>query len=251
MPSIKETYEPRIADHRRILSEHAAIRTLLDPNVPPYLLERFLISFSARGVAMTEPVDGWIRRAGERCIELDEASIGKALITHSKHEAGHHVMLIQDTRALVAHWNLRNETKLSVNELLTLQPSLATEMYIALHENAITSREPWKQVAIELEIERMSTVFGPRLIDQCLRVLGDDIAPGLSFIKEHVALDVGHTRLNERMLECVLEARPKSLDTLVRAGGMALRYYVDFFNECLLEAIDATASQMGAHAVSA
>jgi hypothetical protein len=41
-------------------------------------MERFLIEWSARGAYMTEPVDGWIRGAGERCLELgDEVITGE------------------------------------------------------------------------------------------------------------------------------------------------------------------------------
>ncbi|NOK38862.1 hypothetical protein HMI49_37315, partial [Corallococcus exercitus] len=42
----------------------------------PDLMARFLIEWSARGAYMTEPVDGWIRGAGERCIALGQEKVG-------------------------------------------------------------------------------------------------------------------------------------------------------------------------------
>ena len=44
------------------------LAVILSPTVDPTLLELFLVHFCAAGVHMTEPVEGWIRRAGERCV---------------------------------------------------------------------------------------------------------------------------------------------------------------------------------------
>ncbi|AEI64961.1 hypothetical protein [Corallococcus macrosporus] len=57
---------------------------------------------------MTEPVDGWIRGAGERCIALGKTKLGQALITHARHEAGHHLMTLEDARTLARRWNTRH-----------------------------------------------------------------------------------------------------------------------------------------------
>src|SRR5262245_52263353 len=96
--SIAEQYASRLEETRRILAEDPIMVELLDPAIDPIVLERYLIQFSALGVQMTRPVDGWIRRAGERCIALGLNEIGQSLVKHSKHESGHHLMLIEDTR---------------------------------------------------------------------------------------------------------------------------------------------------------
>jgi hypothetical protein len=231
--SIAEQYASRLETTRRILAEDPIMVELLDPAIDPVVLERYLIQFSALGVQMTRPVDGWIRRAGERCIALGLNDIGQTLVKHSKHESGHHLMLMEDTRILVKRWNQRGLGKLDAEELISAPPTPAIAAYVALHEDTISGDTPYGQVAIELEIERMSTVVGPRQIALCKSVLGPEIIGGLSFIEEHVALDVGHTLLNQKMLERLLLLRPNEVDRLADIGAAALRAYVQFFGECL------------------
>jgi hypothetical protein len=230
---LTRSYEPQLAAARNLLQSDPTIVTLLQPDLNPAVLERFLIQFSALGVRITEPVDGWIRRAGERCVAIGLEELGQSLITHSKHEAGHHLMLIDDTRLLVARWNERRTPHLDADALLAQEPTPAMRDYIELHEKTIASDLPYGQVAIELEIERMSTTFGPKLMAHCKRVLEPSLLEGLSFIKEHVAVDVGHTALNERLMDRLLRLRPDAAERLAAIGSEALRIYVRFFGECL------------------
>jgi hypothetical protein len=225
-------YERQVAPARDLLVNDASIKALLDDRLDPALLERFLIQFSALGVQITQPVDGWIRRAGERTTALGFEDLGQSLVKHSKHEAGHHLMLIDDTRLLVARWNERRKP-LSAEELLAQPPTPAMQDYVRLHEDTIASEMPYAQVAIELEIERMSTTFGPKLMGQCHRILEPSVLAGLSFIREHVEIDVGHTALNEKMMERLLAMRPDAAERLGAIGREALRIYVAFFGECL------------------
>jgi len=226
-------YETLLRPARARLDDDVALRALLDPAMEPTRLERFLISFSARGVQMTEPVPSWIRRAGRRCLELGFDELGDALVAHARHEAGHHLLMIDDARLLVQRWNARHDPPLDVAVLLAEPPNAAMRAYAQLHEHTIAGSSPFAQVAIEYEIERMSVVLGPPLIANCRRVLGDPILDGLSFIREHVAADVGHTQLNRRMLSRLLETHPSETDRVARAGALALAAYVDFLIACI------------------
>src|SRR3954470_17820468 len=123
MEMLSNSYEPQLASARNLLESDPTIVTLLRPDLDPAVLERFLIQFSALGVRITEPVDGWIRRAGERCVAIGLEELGQSLITHSKHEAGHHLMLIDDTRLLVARWNERRTHRLDADALLAQEPT--------------------------------------------------------------------------------------------------------------------------------
>jgi hypothetical protein len=185
---------------------------------------------------MTEPVDGWIRRAGERCIELGLPEVGGALLKHAKHEAGHHLLLVADTRLLVGRWNAHHPRTLDADVLMAQPATRAMRAYHELHESTIRSDMPYGQVAIELEIEGMSTSFGPRQLALCKNVLGPQALAGLSFIREHVALDVGHTVFNRNLMQQVLAVRPQSASKLAETGAIALRTYIDFFGECLAQA---------------
>jgi hypothetical protein len=229
---VEKFYLPRIAAPRQKLASTIGAR-LTALEMAPELLERFLIEFCATGVHMTEPVEGWIRRAGGRCIQVGLPALGRSLEKHAEHEANHHLMMIADTRHLVACWNARRSPKLDADALLQKGSTPATRAYIKLHEDVIASSTPFGQLAIEYEIEGLSTTLGPPLMDQCKRLLGPAIIQGLSFLAEHIEVDQGHTLFNERQLEKLLTEHASFVDPLVRAGAAALEAYGNFLTECL------------------
>lgn len=232
---VNELYTPHVSAARSHLKTDPGIRTLLDPAIDPVVLERFLIAYNASGVHMTEPVEGWIRRAGERCISVGLADIGRSLVSHARHEAGHHLMMINDTRHLVARWNARHEP-LDAERLLAAPPLVSAREYIKLHEDTIAGDTPFGQVAIEFEIERVSVSLLTIFVERWKRVLGPEIMRGLSFLEEHVEIDVGHTQLNEKIMDRLLKARPDAALTLGKIGSRALQIYIDFLDECLASA---------------
>lgn len=184
---------------------------------------------------MTEPVDKWITRAGQKTSSIDGLEeLGVQLEKHAKHEAGHHLMLIEDAKKLASSWNTKGlGPKVDVESLFAAKPTKATEHYIKLHEDTIASDAPFGQVAIELEVEGLSVALGPKLIEACERVLGKDIMTSMTFLADHVEIDVGHTAFNEKLMNRLLEKRPESVEALANTGGDALKTYLDFFGECL------------------
>jgi hypothetical protein len=196
-------------------------------------LERFLIEWSARGAYMTEPVEGWIRGAGERCIALGQEKLGRGLITHSRHEAGHHLMTIEDTRVLVRRWNARYAQQLDADILIAQPPTEAMRAYRELHDDTIASELPIGQAAIEYEVGYLAVTLVPRILAHVTRVLGREAMEQLSFLNEHAAVDVGHTALNERMLEEILLQHPAQARRLAAIGARGLDCYLRFLGDCL------------------
>jgi len=231
--SLGETYAGQMARNHELVAEHPAVRALLDPAIEPRLLHRFLIEYCALGVQMTEPVEGWIRRAGERCKAVGLTQLGDNLSKHAAHEAGHERMFIDDTKKLTALFNARYGEALDAQVLLGQAPTASMRQYIQLHEETIASEAPFAQVAIEFEIEGLSVSIGPSLLNQFERVLGAGVVECCSFLTEHVALDVGHTALNQKMLERLLVARPEALPVLVGTGKNALDAYLGFLGDCI------------------
>jgi hypothetical protein len=128
-----------------------AIRSTSDPR----FLEAFLLYFCAIGAQMTEPVEGWIRRAAHRCASLGLPELAEALTRHARAEAGHHLMMIADLRSLAGHWNLRHTPPVDADELLRLTPSYGASRYCLVHEENIAGNTPYAQIAIEYEIEQL------------------------------------------------------------------------------------------------
>jgi hypothetical protein len=230
---VKTLYEPLVEAARARFAGGEALATMLASDVAPERLELFFIHFCALGVQMTEPVDGWIRRAGDRCTALGLDDLGRSLVAHAKHEAGHHLMMIADTRKLVASWNERRRFQLDADELLGVSGSSGVRRYVALHEEVIAGNAPYGQLAIEYEIERLSVVSGPAVLGQCASVLGREALAGLSFLEEHVAVDVGHTKFNQVQLERLLAVHPEFAQGLGDAGSRALDAYAAFLADCV------------------
>jgi hypothetical protein len=89
------------------------------------------------------------------------------------------------------------------------------------------------QLAIEYEIEMLSVTYGPRLIERCAGLLGEEVLEGLSFLRDHVALDAGHTNFNRNQLSRLLNEQPGVLSGLVTAGSEALDAYATFLGDCV------------------
>lgn len=247
-PHVRELYTPRLAAARKRITSDPTLAPILDPDGDPDLVLGFLIQFSALGVEMTRRVDEWIARAGRRCELLGHAQLGRALVLHARHEAGHHNMMIDDLRLLVPRWNQTQALELDVDSLLALPATDAMCRYVAIHEDTIDSDAPYGQIAIEYEIEAMSVILGPALLQACSRALGPEILAGMSFIGEHTALDVGHTAMNEAELEKFLAAHPAEAERLAEIGQAALGIYLDFLGECVhgaRELLDAARSRAG------
>jgi hypothetical protein len=233
MSALESTYLPLVATARKRLHEDPRLRALFDPAIDPARLHWFLMQFSAWGIQMTEPVEGWIRRAGQRCQELGHGDLGRALISHAKNEAGHEGLFMSDLRYLVDTWNARYQPQVTVEQFLERPGVPSMIRYIDVHERGIDGSEPYVQIAIEYEVERMTPILGPQLVEQCVRVLGPDIVKGLSFVEEHVSVDVGHTTFNERQIARFMDANPHTAPALARAGAIALEAYVDVLGDCL------------------
>lgn len=233
MELLKKLYEPHALHARSLLDTDPSLCRLLEPSIKPAVLERFLIEWMSRAAYMTEPVDGWIRRTGQRCIELGMEKLGQQLITHAKSETGHHLMTLDDARALVEHWNARHSPRLSMEELLAQPPTESMKEYRQVHDEAIEGPYPVGQIAIEREVGFLAVYFGPRLVRQVEAVLGQEVVSKLTFLNEHVAVDVGHTLLNEKMLEEAITRSPEQGRIYAETGARAMTTYIRFLGDCL------------------
>ena len=68
-------------------------------------------------------------------------------------------------------------------------------------------------------------------------LLGEQATDGLSFLTEHVSLDVGHTAFNRRQMAAFLDQRPDAVAPLVAAGSAALQAYRAFLAHCTEQAL--------------
>ena len=243
--SSAESYSTSMAQVHAELKAHPALVRLLEPELSPRLLHRFLIEYCALGVQVTAPVEGWIRRAGDRCKEVGLSSLGDSLIKHAVHEAGHERLFVEDVKALSAQYQSRYGDAIDGDALLEQGATPGMQRYIALHETTIAGPTPFAQVAIELEIEGLSVSIGPALLAQIENILGPTILGCCSFLTEHVAIDVGHTKLNEKMLERLVLAKPEALPALVDTGKRALEAYLGFLGECMDHAEGCVARSSG------
>jgi hypothetical protein len=231
-----DEYVAGVGPQREALAGGRARSAVLSPTAERDFLELFLIHFSALGVGMTEPVEDWIERAGKRCEAVGLVELGTALQKHARHEAGHHLMMIEDTRKLVARWNASHPSPLDADALLAMPPTAGVRAYRELHEDVIAGPTPYGQLAIEYEIEYVSVRHGPELIGQCVRKLGPGIVAGLSFVEEHAAVDVGHTKFNESQMRQLLDAHPDFVPAMIASGRGALAAYGAFLDDCVAAA---------------
>jgi predicted GNAT family N-acyltransferase len=227
-----DEYERLLAPARERFAARSGLKLLESPTIAPALMESFLLHFCAIGTRMTELVESWLHRSAERCEIIGLPELARALERHARAEAGHHLMMIADVRSLAARWNACRQPPVDAEEFLCQPPTIGALRYCQLHEENIISDRPYAQIAIEYEIEMLSLGYGERLIARCVELLGADVLSCLSFLTEHVNLDVGHTRFNARELGKLIEQDPTRLPTLVTAGTAALDAYAMFLADC-------------------
>jgi len=192
-------------------------------------LRYFILHYCGVGVHLTEPVESWIIRAGKACIEKGYADLGENLIKHAAHEADHHLMYIADVASLIKLWQLPH-TPASFYEG-EIPP--AAKHYRDLHEEVIASAKPFGQIAIEYEIEQLSVDVGPPMIKSVHDRFGVEVVKSLSFVTSHISFDKGHTKLNRKELNKLLNKYPDSLDHLIKTGTAALDGWWGAFDACL------------------
>lgn len=226
------TYETKLNKAREDFINHPILTKIVRPEVDPIFLELFLIHFHALGVSMTKQVETWIYKTGEKCQEIGLTELGHLLCIHANNERGHDQMMINDTKLLVASWNKRRQPSLDAEEILAQPISKGVRNYIKLHEDVIASDTPFAQLAIQLEIEGLSVRVGPDLINQFVQVLGSSLLNNLSFLREHVTLDVSHIKFNEKQLDKLLTQYPEYTNVLIDHGEKALKAYGEFLCDC-------------------
>jgi hypothetical protein len=227
-----ETYNRLLAPARERFETNPGLTAIRSTN-DPRMLEAFLLYFCAIGAQMTEPVETWIGRAASRCAALRLSELGAALSRHARAEAGHYLMMIADLRSLADHWNLRYTPPVEADELLRLMPSYGASRYRLVHEENIAGNTPYAQIAIEYEIEQLPLRYGGLFVARCLEIFGPEILPRLSFVTEHIDLDIGHTKFNAQELAKLIDLIPDSLPALVAAGSAALDAYAQFLTDCV------------------
>lgn len=227
-----ERYNQLLAPARERFETSPALNAIRS-NTDPRFLEAFLLYFCAIGSQMTEPVESWIRRAASRCSALGLTDLAEALTRHAKAEAGHHLMMIADLRSLAKHWNARHMPSVNAEELLHLSATYGASRYCMVHEENIAGNTPYAQIAIEYEIEQLPLRYGSLFVARCLEIFGPEILPSLSFVTEHIDLDIGHTHFNAQQLAKLIDLLPDCLPDLAAAGGAALDAYAQFLADCV------------------
>ncbi len=224
-------YEGNIAPFRKEFAESKVIQDL-GTEKSKRKIHSFLYFFASYGFYMTEPVEGWIRRAGERTIEVGYEEIGQKLIRHAAQEAGHEKMMTTDAQFLKSKWEHEYG-----DPLPSLSLPKAVNDYRDVHETTIRSQSPFCQIAVELEIESLSINHGRDLVTHWINILGKEFLPGLTFLTDHVELDEGHTNFNQALLKRLLEESPDTWNELVKVGANALNTYNHFLEECWTQAL--------------
>src|ERR1700738_446410 len=169
MKSLDE-YEKFLAPVRECFAVSPGVQAIKSsPN--GVFLKSFLLHFCALGSQMTEPVEGWIRRAAGRCAAMGHAELAHALHGHAQAEAGHHLMMIADVTSLAARWNARRKPLVDARKLLNQPSTPGVLHYCKVHEDNITGDTPYAQIAIEYEVEMLPLRYGKLLLTRCVSEL--------------------------------------------------------------------------------
>lgn len=225
-------YENLLLPARERFASSAGIQGMINPETEAQTLSAFLLYFSALSVSITEPVERWIRQAGERCSALGLDKIALSLEKHSKAEAGHHQYHLDDFGNLISFWNASWSPQINPTYIIAHQSTAGGERYCRIHEENIKGAAPYCQFAIEYEIELLPVQYGAKFVENCVRLLGQEILACMSFVTSHVEFDVGHTKFNAHFLGNLIIEDPSRLTPLAAVGAETLDAFSDHLTEC-------------------
>ncbi len=230
--SLMQAYNDGVKDARKQFADSPVLKKLFNPFLDARFLELFLIHFCAVKTGFVEPVAEYIREAGERSQKLGYEEMRDFFHHHADEEVGHDKWAIEDTHKLVDHWNKRRTPALNAQDLLDKRFTPAVRRYHELHLNVIRGNAPYGELAIDVEIERISVKFGPKMLLFCMAKVGPKITTNLTFVKKHVMADQGHDKTNFSTIEEFLMKRPETLPALVDVGKKAIEAYHGFLADC-------------------
>lgn len=227
-----DEYEKLMGPARFKFANNPSLSPMNTKDFDPLFLELFLLYSSSMGVGITVKVEEWIKTASQKCGEMGYTDLSHALLGHAAAEAGHYKMRIRDTHAMIARLKEKYNVSFDADALLNEAVFPGTSQYIHVHETTILSDHPYCQLALQYEIELLPLSYGNQLIVFCKSVLGDEILPAMEFLTQHVVLDIGHTKFNQKQLTIFLEEHPDKLGLFVDAGTNVLDAYGQFLNDC-------------------
>jgi hypothetical protein len=228
-----EVYELAVRSARHRIMSHPALAALFAADAEPAFLEMFLVQFNSLGVGMTEPVEDSLRRAGQLCQDAGLPDVARALRGHARRKAGHRLLMIRDTYALVQHWNERRRPALDADRLLDRTPTPASAALGKLHAERSAGPTAFVALAIEYEIEMLLVRLGAMLLERAAAVLGASVRERLSFLREHITFVAEQARFDEHLLEQLLRKGDAFVEPLAAAGSAALDAYAAFLSDCV------------------
>lgn len=227
-------YQERCKVARDNFASRPVVKALFFSEVDTELMKLFMISWSALSSGLTQPIPEYLKRAGENCAAKGETDMAAFFKLHTEEEDGHDEWGKDDTRKLVQQWNLEHPGPgLDAEALLKANMSPAVKRYHKLHETVIDGPSPWGELAIDVEIELITTQYGPILLQRCVKSMGEASLDNVSFLREHVRFDVGHTETNFDTIHNLIVKHPEYTDALVDTGFKALEAYGDFLDDAM------------------
>lgn len=233
-PIMMNDYQVRMAVAREKFAAREDVQALFNAPMEPKLLNLFMIYWSAMSAALTTPIPEYLATAGVRCEALGLLGLAEFFKEHTEEEDGHHEWAAADVRKLVDLWNLNNPgMTFNADDLLVSNLTPTVRRYHQLHKDVVAGDAPWAELAIDVEIELITTQYGPPLMKACSAALCERGQQSISFLAEHVRFDFGHTDINFRVVAELIEAKPEFTEHLIAIGEQALKAYGDFLGEAL------------------
>ena len=226
MPKLLPEYEHQLVDAR---VKFANLISKLTAKTQSQNLAFFLVNQCALGTTMMTDNESCTQQAGLRCQQLGYPNIGETLINQAKHQAKHLQLITKDFHALI-NW-LNQKYKLNINadkylKKLTITPSV--KKYCALNEVNAHNETPYCQMAINYEVERLSTVHGFTLVNLCILKLGPSALKQLSLIRHLTKHNPKQSQSSKHQMQQLLDKCPQALTKLVATANATLQAYAEF-----------------------
>ena len=195
-------------------------------------LEFFLLHHCVLGRVMTEQLGGWLNEAVNKCDAFGYGELSRSLAEYREIGFKRHTLLGKDLPLLLQWINQRHHINITSPYFHKKITSEGVKKYLKLHEQVLKSKTPYRELAIQCEMERIIMVHGYTLIQLCKLRLGKVVLRNLSAFRYQMKFNQQRTIILEQIQKQFIKKHPELLDDMVEASVATLECYARYLVDC-------------------
>ena len=195
-------------------------------------LEFFLLHHCVLGRLMTEQIGDWLNAAVNKSDALGYGELSRSLAEYRDIGFKRHELLGKDLPLLLQWINRRHQIELVSSYFHKKSVSEGVKKFLKLHEQVLKGKQPYRELAIQYEMERITMVHGYTLIQWCKLRFGKSVLRNLSAFRYQIKNNQQRTIILEQIQKQFIKKHPEVVDDMIEASVATLECYARYLVDC-------------------